>query len=150
MKALIVTIGIATVLGLGAIYLYARPRAQQVQVAIPPPRQTLQTLPRPAESSTVAQQRVTPQTLATASSPSHQLGTVSIDPPSIVAGSKQPVTITLQNADPDLIKSSVNLLEVAATAKLQSSASLTTTVSTVTWWQTMGYILQLLLCRLFL
>lgn len=101
MKATILTIGTLLVLILGAVLLHATPS------------------PRPAAPSPVPLAAPMPEPPAPPppTTPPHQLGTVSVDPPSMVVGSQQPVIINLQNTDPDLIKSSVNLLEIPASGQ---------------------------------
>ncbi len=90
-------VGIAFV-AVGGIWILAQPRTQAPKG--PPQSQTR----NPLETFDTSSQVV--------SNASHQIGTMSISPPSIVAGSSQPVTITAQISDPDLIASSVELLQV--------------------------------------
>ena len=88
----------------GAVWLLGQPipRSQ--------PTQQLHSRVAPASSSAAP----TPQSTTVSA---HSLGVVTLAPPSIAAGSSQPVVITVQITDPALIAGSVNLVQVLPTGQ---------------------------------
>ncbi len=112
MKALIIALGIASVLGVGALWLYAAP-----QSASPTPQPTV----RQATSSLPSEQQE-PSAAQTAASSAvvrplaitHTMGAASAIPTVIPVGTSTQVTATIQITDPTLIANSVNLLRLGS------------------------------------
>jgi hypothetical protein len=113
MKALIITLGIVIVLGVGAFWLHAGP-----QSAPPAPQTTI--LQATSSSPLQHQQGSTTQTAASSAvehplAITHTVGVATATPSLIAVGNSTQVTVTIQITDPALIPNSINLLLLGAT-----------------------------------
>src|ERR1039458_1109768 len=113
MKTLIFAIGIAIVVSLGAVWLFATPGQTPSSHFELPADST-----SPASSSASSSNLLSAST-STAATPTHSIDWVSIAPPSIASGSGEPVIITAEISDPAVIRNSVNLLYVSPTGTPQ-------------------------------
>jgi hypothetical protein len=98
MKILISIIVVSLILGLGVVYLSARPQPGPVA-------QDVQNLAKPTSTQ--------PAPLALATS-THAVGTATATPAIIAVNTPTQVTVTVQITDPTLIQNSVNLLLLGA------------------------------------
>jgi hypothetical protein len=104
MKAIILILSIAIVLGFGAIWLYALPTPPSPQITAQPNQPT----------GSPQQQTTQPPITALATS-TPIIGPVNTTPTMVTLNMPTPVTITAQITDPTLIPGSVNLLRLGAT-----------------------------------
>jgi hypothetical protein len=123
-KLLFTIVVVALAIVASEIWLYAQPRpsAQPLlkQVTKVSPQQLD---PLIAESRPLTTNIVSPS-VSPATSTSHSIDSVSITPPSIVAGSQTPVVITAQISDSAVIRNSVQLLDVLPTGSTQTIGTL--------------------------
>jgi hypothetical protein len=110
MKAIILTLGIVAILGVGALWLYAVPQPAPAG----PPTPARQANPSSSPSSLQQQASSVPAT-ASSSRPlaiTHTVGIATATPNLITVGTSTQVTVTIQITDTALIATSVNLLRL--------------------------------------
>ena len=107
MKAIILIIGVALILGLGALWLHAAPQSAP---AVPPTAQQ----PNPPSSPQQQEQSVSPtaSSLPRPLAITHTVGIATATPNLIAVGTSSQVTITIQITDPALIPNNINLLRL--------------------------------------
>src|ERR1039458_8796432 len=121
-RLLFIVLAVAVTFIAGGVWLYAQPKPITPMTAPTPISQIPQkptshpvvTSPRTSPAPPAVGTPSTTAALAKGVTPSvvmsttHSINWVSIDPPSIIAGSSNPVIITAQIADPAVIRTGVN------------------------------------------
>lgn len=124
MKTLTFAIGIAIVIAIGAVWLYALPQARPITTPTDPINTYTSTSDTPLTQSGRFNAPTQPATATTATTPQgtptttaatrHTIEGAEVVPSEIVAGSPQPLTFTALISDPDVIATSVNLIEITS------------------------------------